>query len=193
MRMKVPLQITFKNLNRSDAVLLRIQERVAKLERFYAGIISCRVVVTAPHRRHRMGNLYQVIVDIRVPGEELVVQRNPSLARQHKDIFVAIRDSFVGAQRELEDYVRRRRGEVKHAETPPHGQVVRLVYEDGEYGFIRTSDGRELYFNSRSVLDNHFDQLTVGTEVRFSEEMGEEGPQASTVEMIRQRRNQEVA
>ena len=192
-RMKVPLQVTFKNMDRSDAVVSRIEERVARLERFYDGIISCRVIVSTPHRRHRLGNLYQLTISVRVPGGELVNHRNPEMAGQHKDIFVTIRDSFDGVQRELENYVRTRRGEVKHLETPPRGHVIRLIYEDGEYGFIETSDGRELYFNSRSVLMNHFDQLQIGTEIRFSEEMGEQGPQASTVEILKQRRRQEAA
>jgi cold shock CspA family protein len=49
------------------------------------------------------------------------------------------------------------------------------------YGFLETPDGRELYFHEHSVLDGGFPELEVGSEVRFIEEPGEKGPQATTV------------
>lgn len=60
--------------------------------------------------------------------------------------------------------------------------VVRLFRDQG-YGFIETAEGQELYFHRNSVLHDEFEQLRVGTGVRFAEEMGEEGPQASTVQI----------
>ena len=51
-------------------------------------------------------------------------------------------------------------------------------------GFIETADGHEVCFHRNSVLDDAFDRLTVGSEVRFVEELGEKGPQASTVHEI---------
>jgi cold shock CspA family protein/ribosome-associated translation inhibitor RaiA len=182
--MQVPLQIVFKNLDRSKAVVARIKEHVAWLEEFYRGIISCRVLVEEPHKHHRTGNLFHVRISLRVPDEELVVSRDRTLHMAHKDAYVAIRDAFDDARRLLEDYIRRRRVEVKTDQRPPHAFVARLVREDGGYGFIHTEDGREIYFHSRSVLNDGYDRLEVGAEVRFTEEMGEEGPQASTVEIV---------
>lgn len=182
--MRIPVQVTFRNVARSGAVVTLVNERVARLEKFCAAIISCHVVIEAPHRHHRRGNLFHVRIDIRVPGEELVVSRNPASRGAHKDVYVTLHDAFDGARRMLEDYVRRHRVETKSLERPSHGVVLRIVQDDGGYGFIRTLDGRELYFHAHSVLNGQYDRLEPGTEVRFAEELGEEGPQASTVEIV---------
>jgi len=88
------------------------------------------------------------------------------------------------ARRRLEDYARQRNQRVKFHESPPHGHITRLDYGKG-YGFIETPDGREIYFHRNSVLEANFDRLEVGDPVRFHEETGEEGPQASTVHVER--------
>ena len=88
------------------------------------------------------------------------------------------------ARRRLEDYVRRCDQRVKLHESPPHGLVARLEYGKN-HGFIETPDGREIYFHRNSVLNADFDRLEVGDPVRFHEEAGEEGPQASTVRVER--------
>ena len=182
--MQVPLQITFKDVDHSDAVEAKIQDRVAWLERFYARIISCRVVVSKVNRHHHRGNLYSIHLSLRVPGEDLSISRVSDLNHAHKDIFVTIRDAFDAARRELEDFVRRQRGEVKSIEKAPRGKVVRLLHDDGGFGFIADADGREIYFHSHSVLKDQFRHLQVGMEVRFAEEKGDMGPQASTVEVL---------
>ena len=58
------------------------------------------------------------------------------------------------------------------------------ISPEENFGIIETPDGREIYFHRNSLLDENLDDLDVGTEVRFHEEMGEEGPQASTVQVI---------
>ena len=90
----------------------------------------------------------------------------------------------TGSRRALEDHARRQRGDVKSHEEQPHGLVSKL-FPDRGYGFIETPDGIEVYFHKNSVADPGFDRLTVGTEVRFVEEDGEHGPQASTVAAAR--------
>ncbi|HEX6203170.1 MAG TPA: cold shock domain-containing protein, partial [Thermoanaerobaculia bacterium] len=52
------------------------------------------------------------------------------------------------------------------------------------YGFIAADDGREIYFHKNAVLPPGFDEIAVGSRVRFHEEQGNEGPQASTVEIL---------
>ena len=54
-----------------------------------------------------------------------------------------------------------------------------------DFGRILTPDGREIYFHRNSLLNGNFDKLEVGDEVRFSEEMGDQGPHASTVHLVR--------
>jgi cold shock CspA family protein len=72
---------------------------------------------------------------------------------------------------------------VKVHEPTPYARVSKLFLHEG-YGFLETADGREIYFHSNSVLEPGFDHLQIGTEVRFAEEQGAEGPQASTVAVV---------
>jgi len=180
--MQVPLQITFRHMHSSDAAAARIRERTAELERVFDRITSCRVVVECRHPRHQQGNLFRVRVDLKVPGRELVVGRDPAAHQAHEDVYVAIRDTFDAARRLLEDHVRERRGDVKVHAVPDHGRIARLFPEQN-CGFIASADGNEIYFHRNSVTNGGFDKLTVGDEVRFVAQHSEsaEGPQASTV------------
>ena len=180
--MQVPLQITFRHMDTSEAAAARIRERAAELERFFDRIISCRVVVECRHPRRQQGNLFRARVDLKVPGREIVVGRDPAAHRAHEDVYVAIRDAFDAARRLLEDHVRGRRGEVKLHAVPDHGRIVRFLPEQN-CGFILSADGTEIYFHRNSVANGGFDKLTVGDEVRFVAQHSEsaEGPQASTV------------
>ena len=182
--MQIPLQITFRDMEPSAAVEASIREKAAKLDQFYDQIMSCRVMVEAPHGHHHKGNLYQVRIDLTVPeGELLVTHEHHHKDHSHEDVYVAIRDAFDAMKRQLEDYARKRRGKVKKHEPPAHGRVFSLNPEE-DYGRIETPDERVIYFHRNSVLDNAFDKLEVGSEVRFVEEMGERGPQASTVTLV---------
>lgn len=173
--MKTPLQITFRDMERSDALETHIREKADKLETFFDPIMSCRVVVEMPHQHKHQGKFFNVRLDIGVPGSEIVVNRD-----QHEDVYVALRDAFDAAGRQLKDYARRLHGETKVHPQEFTGLVARLVPEEG-YGFIRRADGNELYFNADNLVNSRFDQLQEGVEVKFIEEMAAEGPQAKRV------------
>lgn len=181
--MKLPLQITFRHMERSEALEADIRDKAEKLDQYCDQIMSCRVVVDAPHQHHHQGQLYNISVDLTVPGGEVVASRSADQHHAHEDAYVATRDAFNAVQRRLEDYVRRQQRHVKLHEPPPHGRIAKLMKEEG-YGFIEGFDGSEVYFHRNSVLHNAFDALEVGNEVRFAEEMGEQGPQASSVALI---------
>lgn len=178
--MQIPLQITFRDMDPSDAVEARIREKTAKLEQYYDKITSCRVMVEAPHAHHHQGRLFQVRIELGVPDGELVVNREHHKDHAHEDVYVAIRDAFEAMKRQLQNYVSKRRGKTKQHEPIPGGHVISLN-PDEDYGRIGTPDGREIYFHRNSVLGDAYDKLEVGSEVRFTEEAGERGPQASTV------------
>lgn len=180
--MDIPLQISLHKMDPSPAVEEHVRQEMEKLELFCNFIISGRVVVDSPHRKGHKGNLYQVRIDLKTPGHELVVNRSGNRDHAHEDVHVAIRDAFKAMTRQLEDQVRKTRGKVKVHEAPPHGRVVRLFPEEG-YGFVETSDGYEVYFHENSVTDAKFETLEVGTEVRISiaHDESEHGPQATTV------------
>ena len=181
--MPFPVEITFHRMQPSVAIESRIREKAAKLERFYDRIMSCHVVVEAPHAHHHKGKLYHVTISIQVPQSQVVVNREQHANHAHEDLFVAMRDSFDAAQRKLEDFSRQQRGQVKIHEAPPAGRVSRLVPEE-DYGNIETDDGRLVYFHRNSVLGGDFDQLEIGAAVSFVEEQGDDGPQASTVRIL---------
>lgn len=181
--MQLPLQITFRHMEASDAMESAIRERAEELDRFHDHIMSCRVVVEPQHRHKQQGNLYCVRIDVTMPGNELVVSRESDLHQEHEDAYVAIRDAFDAIRRQLEDHARRQKGKVKTHEAPPHGRICQLEPE-GNFGRIMTADGREIYFHRNSLVNADFNKLEVGAEVRFAEESGELGPQASSVNLI---------
>lgn len=178
--MKLPVQVSFRNMDKSQWIEDLILEKASTLERYYKRIISCRVVVEIPHKRHHQGNPYLVRVDVSVPDKEIVVNRQTDENKEHQDMNATIRDAFESVRRQLEEYAEKRRGMVKTHEGVPKARVIKLFPEQ-EYGFIETADGREVYFHANSVLNQAFTHLSVGTEVAFAEVEGEAGPQASTV------------
>jgi cold shock CspA family protein len=203
--MKSQLQITFRNMKSSPEIEKWIQAEAAKFDTLYSQVMGCRVVVEVPHRHHKKGSLYHIRIDLTVPHGEIVVKHEPSLnarARQldereikkqaevhalHKQLRQAINDAFKAAGRRLQDYARRQRGDVKSPSLLPEAHVGKLFPQEG-YGFLAADDGREIYFHKNSVLGRAFPRLKIGTAVRFVEEEGEKGPQASTVRIASKRR-----
>lgn len=115
-----------------------------------------------------------------VPRRDLIVSHNPGKDETHTDACQTIRHAFKAMRREPEDYVREIRGDVKKHEFFPHAKVSELFPLE-DYGFIKTLDGRRVFFHRNAVIDGRFDQLDIDSEVSFVEEMGVKGPQASTV------------
>ncbi|MEJ5210213.1 MAG: HPF/RaiA family ribosome-associated protein [Burkholderiales bacterium] len=173
--MQLPLQVTFRDIPHSDAIETAIREKADKLDRFYDRIMAVRAVVGTIQRHHRQGKLYNIRLDITVPGGEIVINRDKA-----EDIYVAIRDAFDAARRKLEDFARRQRGEIKTHEVESRGRIARLFPEEG-YGFIETATGEELYFHRFNVVHPDFEHLQVGDEVSFLVETADEGLQANRV------------
>lgn len=134
--MNLPVQITFRDMESSPAVEARIREEADKLNQYFDRITSCRVVVESPHHHHEHGHLYHIRIELGVPGKEIVVKHEPSLRStlakseaeswekrrevhpEHRDIYVAIRDAFHTARRQVDEYAHRLRGEVKRHSQP---------------------------------------------------------------------------
>lgn len=106
--MQIPLQITVRDIAHSEALEAHIRDKAEKLDEFFDHIISCRVVVEVPHKHHRQGKEFNVRISVGAPGREIVVNRD-----KHEDVYVALRDAFDASKRQLEDYVRQLRGDVK--------------------------------------------------------------------------------
>jgi ribosomal subunit interface protein len=120
--MQTPLQITIRDVEHSAALETHIRDKAKKLDEFYDRIMSCRVVVEMPHKHSRQGKQFNVRIDIGVPGDVIVVNRD-----HHEDVYVALRDAFDAAKRMLEDHARKTRGAVKSHQpkrTDESGDVV---------------------------------------------------------------------
>jgi cold shock CspA family protein/ribosome-associated translation inhibitor RaiA len=181
--MDKPLEIVFRNTPASPPVEAEIERRVGKLNRLYQHVVGCRVSVELLHRQHRTGNLYDVHIELQVPGKTLVSSREPHRARENyaePDLQTVLRDAFEAAKTQLLDYKRRQSGEVK-----PHpeffaGQISQF-YPREDHGFILTHEGTQLYFHRNSLLQGDFDRLRRGDRVHFVETVGDTGPIASKV------------
>ncbi len=184
--MQLPIQVSFRHLEYSPYIARAVRKKARTLEKFFPRLTSLRVMVEPSEKRHSQGNLYHIRIDLTLPGKEIVVSRDSGLNHAHEDIYVAIRDAFRAARRQIEDHVRRnfRKKDTALAELgPDRGSVIRMFPNEG-CGFIRSREGREIYFHEHAVLNGDFRHLALGDEVRFVESMGEKGPQASTVHVI---------
>jgi ribosome-associated translation inhibitor RaiA len=182
--MQIEPTISFHNLDHSAAVEKAIRDRVDELDRFHHHLIGCRVVVGKPHRDQHKGEVYEIRIDLSVPGNEIVVNREAGMNHAHEDIYVAIRDAFDAARRLLEDRVRKMSGHRrKRHPVPEHGRIVRLFDEEG-YGFIETEDGHEVYFDRDSMTKPTWPKLEIGTVVRFKERQGDKGPFGTQVTIL---------
>jgi len=98
--MQTPIQITYRDIPHSDALDAHIRDKLQKLEQVFPGLIACRVVVEQSGRNQQQGAPYRIHIDVTVPGAEIVADR-----KEHEDVYVALRDAFDAAKRQLEDYV----------------------------------------------------------------------------------------
>lgn len=189
--MQVPPQISFHGLDHSDYNEGYIRERIGRLERMHDSIISCRVVVERPHQNKQQGNPFRCRIELSLPRKkELVASKEEKLER-HARLRTVIGHTFDAIERQLRAVISEPANRTNamapnhHLNQPPHGIVVRLFQAEG-YGFIKTLDGTEYYMHRNSVLHDKFAELRVGAEVRFEPAEGDEGPQASTVQLVAQ-------
>ena len=184
--MKIPLELTFQGFDSSDAVAQDVQKRVDKLERYFKDITSCRVVLEAAHKSQHKTRHYQVHIDITVPGNEIVASSDPRPGEnEHDDLYIALRDAFDAAERQLKDYSEKlRENRRQEGRTEPPRAVVAKIFEEEGYGFLEAIDGREIYFHHNALLDNELADISVGAHVEYAEEDGDKGPKATSVRVV---------
>ena len=182
--METPVEIDFQGMDARPDIREAIAKHVALLEDRFGRVTAGRVVLKSPGGRHRTGGLYEINIHLALPdGRDVNIDRTPQNDERYADLNFALNDAFKRARRQLQDQVRKLQGAVKQHEGPPVGSVIELD-PLGEFGFIETDDGREIYFHRNSVLNGDFAKLGVGARVTFAEEMGDKGPQASTVKLM---------
>ena len=204
--MQVPPEITYKGVNGIPEIDALLQQQIARLERVCDYIVSLRVAIEKEQRRHQLGNPYRVRLDIRVPpNHEIVVKRQSVLhsdtrppgktdeetdvtnsisSRKEEPLPAVIRRAFDSARRQLEKLIERQRGEIK---IHPQNQITAFVdklFREDNYGFLRSLQGEQIYFNRNSLLHQDWERLEIGTGVRYVSQVGEKGLQASSVEIV---------
>jgi cold shock CspA family protein len=178
------VRVDFHGTEPRETFRQRILEQVSALAKFFGRITACHVGIRAPSHRHRTGGLYRIEIHLVLPdGREVAVGRTPRKDERHSDPLFAINDAFRRARRRLQDKVRKMEGKTKTHTEQPTGTVKRLSQTKG-FGFIRADDGHEIYFHRNSVIGGGFPKLRRGARVSFVEEVGENGPQASTVRSL---------
>jgi len=183
--MQVPLELSFRDVARTDERVGLIEEKVAKLEQVCQTITSCRVTVEQPQESQQSGNQLAMRVEVRVPRHNEIIVSQKLDADQAAEPFPRlVRDTFQTVQRQLRQVTEKQRGHVKESPTVDAVAMVAKLFPDRGYGFLETLDRREVYFHRNSVLNDDWERLEIGTGVRYVEEEGDKGPQASTVIVV---------
>jgi cold shock CspA family protein len=202
--METTPEIMFKGIIRTSYIDKLIERGIAKLERVCSYIISTRVTVEQTQTRHRTDNPYRILIEISIRDRpDIVVERLSNKIRKPVDdpdqvnsrpvrkrnareeaLPALIVSTFDSARRELEKVVEKQHGAVKVHPQQRAQAMVEKIFRDQQYGFLRALDGQSIYFNRNSVLHDHWEKLKVGTAVRYTQEIGDKGLQASTVEPV---------
>lgn len=186
--MQVPVEIAFHNIEKSEWAEGEIRARVAKLEKIYDRITTCRVRVDQRANSSTRSIPPVVRVEISVPGyKDIVVSHEPDhlqLKYQSPDLHNAINEAFRIAEDRLSEFKKWREDRGRVAQHESENQFLGQVADidpDGEFGFLMTKEGGLLYFHRNSVIVGEFDKLRRGDEVHYVEDMGDTGPIASKV------------
>lgn len=183
--MQVPLELTYRDVERSDAIDALIQEKVAKLEEACDHISSCRIAVERAHTHPDSGSPFRVRIDMTVPpGHELFAEKSPDQGTQYVPLEAVIRETFDAARRQLVELNERQTGQVKTHPQQAVAGIVTTLFPEEDYGFIKTPTEADIYFNRNSVLNDDFDRVELGTGVQFFRVEAEDGPRASSVKIV---------
>jgi len=190
--MQKPVEIAFRNIESSEAAEAAIRDHVARLERMYGRMTTCRVRVDQRNQNANESIPPVVHIDISVPGHKDIVVAHEADHLQRKyqlpDLRNAINEAFRIAERRLGKYkdkltdhgVAERGHEASHEF---RGQVAELTPAK-DFGYILTKEGGLLYFHRNSLLSGEFDGLRRGDEVSYVEQAGDTGPIASKVRVL---------
>jgi cold shock CspA family protein/ribosome-associated translation inhibitor RaiA len=183
--MQVPLKITFRNVRKTPDLEALIDKQAAKLERVCNHLVSCHMAVEKPQEHQRSGNPFRVRIDVTVPPQhELVVIRDASEGDLHERLPTVLRGAFGVMRRQIKKLAEKQRKQVKTHPEQEVGGFVSLLLRKEAYGFITSLDSREIYFHKNSLPAGEFDRLEIGTGVRWVEQPGEKGPQASSMRIV---------
>ena len=169
------IKVTFRDFPSSPTIETKIRKRAEKLTQFYDRIVHCYVVVELEQKNRHQGKLFGIKIHLTVPGKQLDVTH-----KSDQDINVAIREAFKAIEHQLEEYARKRQGNIKTHHDLMHGHIARIVPIEG-YGFINGIDGNEYYFSITNVAYPNFSQLCVGDAVEYTAQTQNDGRHAQHI------------
>ncbi|MEC4894464.1 MAG: HPF/RaiA family ribosome-associated protein [Oscillatoria sp. PMC 1051.18] len=184
--MKIPLEISYRGVEKSEAIESLIRQKASKLEQVCNYMNSCRVIVEKIHEHPKSGSPYRVRIDMTVPpGHELAVDKSPDTGKQYEPLDAVIRDAFEAARRQLKELTEKQRGDVKFHPEQAMEAVVTKLFPEQNYGFLQPLSGQEeVFFHRNSVINNDFDRIKVGTGVQFAALQDDQGIRATTVQIV---------
>ncbi len=183
--MQVPPEISFRGVESNTAIENMIREWLEDLEKVCDHINSAHIAVEKTQKHQDRGNPYRVRIDLTVtPGHEIAVRKEPSRGDMHDPLNSVINDAFEAARKQLRELVDKQQGKTKSHPDQEVNAFVEKIFHDRGYGFLKALEGHQVYFHQNSVLNDMFDRLRPGAGVHYTEEMGEKGPQATSVRVI---------
>lgn len=173
--------ITWRNVQRSDAVEAIIRKRIEAVEKFCPNAVGLRITLDSPQKQRHAARGFDVRLHLELPGPDLNVARTVRQGHAADDIIRAVNATFSALEQRIKETRRVMTGqEVKHHPPILHGEIIELEPELG-YGFVRADDGREVYFQKDGLVTDAWDDLAMGARLRFREQDGEKGPFAVDV------------
>jgi nucleotide-binding universal stress UspA family protein/cold shock CspA family protein len=174
----LPFEVAWRNVRPSRRIERQIVRAVESLEPLVPDAFRCDVVVEQRNPRHRLGNLYQVRLELSRPGGRVNVSRTPPEHSENETLVTAVGEAFQKLRRQVLALHQVEGGKVKRHEVQPRGVVTDLF---PDHGFLRGDDGGVVYFHRNAVLEEGWETLEVGTRVEYRMEEGDLGPQAASL------------
>lgn len=107
------MTLTFRHLDHSGALEDRARKLGSRLDRFCGRITQCHITLERPTNPRDTGAPYLVKFDLAVPGAHIHADSLHTNGAGHKDIYLALRDAFNNAKRQLQDLHRDRFGSAR--------------------------------------------------------------------------------
>ncbi len=182
---RVSPEITFRNVIKSDAVEALILDKIAKIEKICDHLVSCRVAVEKRHEHQQKGRPYRVRIEMTAPPNHvLTVKKDSTNGDKRAGLSQVVRNAFDAAFQRVKKLTEQQQGKVKRHPHQETAAFVNQIFKPEGYGFLKTLDGREIYFHRNSVVHADFDEIAAGDGVRYAQKMGEKGPQATAVQVV---------
>ena len=173
--------IAYRNLDPSPAIEALVSRRIAALEQRHHRITGCEVTMAAPQKRKLHGRVFQVRLNLHLPGPDLMIKREVAQGSARDDLVLAVNRAFSAAEKALKHQKKVMNAvEVKHHPPVLHGEITELEPELG-YGYLKADNGSEVYFQRDALTSDDWDKLAPGMRLRFREMQGEKGPYATGV------------